>query len=53
MKWEIKCDSWDAFPIAQKWFATGEAMAHLRYLEDAGRITREKSNGKRLYSLAS
>lgn len=51
MKWDITCKSWESFPVAQKWFATGEAMAHLRYLEDEGRITREKSNGKRLYSL--
>jgi hypothetical protein len=28
------------FPIAQKWFATGEAIAHLRYLESEGRIKR-------------
>lgn len=51
MKWDIKCESWDYFPVAQKWFATGEAMAHLRYLEDAGRVTRKNSNGKRLFDL--
>jgi glyoxylase-like metal-dependent hydrolase (beta-lactamase superfamily II) len=44
MTWDIKCDSWQAFPLAQKWFATGEAIAHLRYLKEKGRIerTREK-----------
>ena len=40
MSWNIHCDSWEAFPPAQKWFATGEALAHLRYLEKEGRITR-------------
>ena len=34
MKWDIKAASWDAFPVAQKWFATGEALSHLRYLEN-------------------
>ena len=23
MSWDIKCDSWEQFPLAQKWFATG------------------------------
>ena len=40
MTWDIDCESWDQFPIAQKWFATGEAIAHLRYLESEGRIKR-------------
>ena len=40
MTWDIDCETWEDFPIAQKWFATGEAIAHLRYLEGEGRITR-------------
>ena len=40
MTWDIRCDSWGDFPIAQKWFATGEAIAHLNYLENSGRISR-------------
>lgn len=32
MKWDIDCRTWEEFPTAQKWFATGEAIAHLRYL---------------------
>jgi glyoxylase-like metal-dependent hydrolase (beta-lactamase superfamily II) len=43
MTWDIDCESWEAFPIAQKWFATGEAIAHLRYLESEGRIKRNTS----------
>ena len=41
MTWNIDCESWDSFPVAQKWFATGETLAHLRYLEEAGRIFRK------------
>lgn len=40
MKWDIQAESWEEFPIAQKWFATGEAISHLRYLENEGRISR-------------
>ena len=40
MTWDIDCESWEDFPVAQKWFATGEAIAHLRYLECEGRIKR-------------
>lgn len=47
MTWDIKCDSWEAFPLAQKWFATGEAISHLRYLKEKGRIGR--TGGKKRY----
>jgi glyoxylase-like metal-dependent hydrolase (beta-lactamase superfamily II) len=30
MTWDLDADSWEDFPRAQKWFATGEAIAHLR-----------------------
>ena len=38
MTWDIECDSWEQFPLQQKWFATGEAIAHLRYLEEKGLV---------------
>jgi glyoxylase-like metal-dependent hydrolase (beta-lactamase superfamily II) len=41
MQWDIRCDRWEDFPVAQRWFATGEAISHLRYLEEAGRAARE------------
>jgi len=44
MTWDIKAETWEDFPIAQQWFATGEALSHLRYLEENGEITRQ-SNG--------
>ena len=32
MRWRIRADSWDTFPINQKRFAAGECQAHLDYL---------------------
>jgi len=46
MTWDIDYKSWDLFPVSQKWFATGEAIAHLRCLEERGEITREIKDGK-------
>jgi glyoxylase-like metal-dependent hydrolase (beta-lactamase superfamily II) len=52
MSWDIVAPSWQEFPIMQRWFATGEAIAHLRYLEVQGRIRREHADGQILYSVA-
>jgi glyoxylase-like metal-dependent hydrolase (beta-lactamase superfamily II) len=52
MHWDIKCDSWEQFPIAQKWFATGEAIAHLRYLEEKGQVTRRDQEQHAVFGLA-
>jgi len=41
MHWDIVAENWDKFPIMQKWFATGEAIAHLRYLEENGVVNRK------------
>jgi glyoxylase-like metal-dependent hydrolase (beta-lactamase superfamily II) len=51
MTWDIDCESWDLFPVMQKWFATGEAIAHLRYLEEKGMVQKEVRENKILYSL--
>ena len=51
MHWDIKCDSWEQFPTPQKWFATGEAIAHLRYLEETQLITRNENKIQTTYSL--
>jgi glyoxylase-like metal-dependent hydrolase (beta-lactamase superfamily II) len=40
MTWDLVANSWEDFPVAQKWFATGEAISHLRYLENKGKIRR-------------
>jgi glyoxylase-like metal-dependent hydrolase (beta-lactamase superfamily II) len=51
MSWDIICESWEQFPISQKWFATGEAIAHLKYLEEKNLLYREKVKGEVIYSL--
>jgi glyoxylase-like metal-dependent hydrolase (beta-lactamase superfamily II) len=45
MKWDITAENWESFPVAQKWFATGEAVSHLRLLENDGRIDKD-GNGR-------
>lgn len=40
MTWDINCATFEQFPTPQKWFATGEAIAHIRWLEAAGKIRR-------------
>jgi len=55
MSWDIAdvYDSFDLFPATQKWFATGEAIAHLKYLEEKGMVQRGIQDHKILYSLNS
>jgi glyoxylase-like metal-dependent hydrolase (beta-lactamase superfamily II) len=40
MTWDLSYSSWDLFPPPQKWFAFGEAFAHLKYLEKEGKVGR-------------
>ena len=51
MTWDIEYDSWEQFPVAQKWFATGEAIAHLRYLEEKGLVFRVAEERTIAYSV--
>ena len=51
MQWDLRYDSWDLFPVSQKWFATGEAISHLKYLEEQQAIRREIDNQKIYYLL--
>ena len=51
MSWDISSESWEQFPAAQKWFATGEAIAHLRYLEERGVVVREPEEKMITFSL--
>jgi glyoxylase-like metal-dependent hydrolase (beta-lactamase superfamily II) len=53
MSWDVIYEAWDAFPVSQKWFATGEAIAHLKYLEEKKRIKREIQGQKIVYSLST
>lgn len=52
MTWDIDCDEWEDFPIPQKWFASGEALAHLQFLQGKGRVQKTSRDGKIFFSLA-
>lgn len=43
--WSARGLGWDRFPPPQKWFAMGETLAHLRWLEDNGRVVRTRQEG--------
>jgi hypothetical protein len=43
--------SWERFPGVQKWFALGETIAHLEYLEACGSTTSSEHKNKFLFSL--
>jgi len=45
MTWDLPYASWEDVPESQKWFAMGETIAHLRYLESNGAIRREEARG--------
>jgi glyoxylase-like metal-dependent hydrolase (beta-lactamase superfamily II) len=50
MTWDMTYKTFDEFPIMQKWFALGEAIAHIRYLEKQGKITKTIENNLIRYS---
>jgi len=49
MSWDIRCRSWEDFPLTQKWFAVGEALSHLDYLAVRGRLLCRETGGIRRY----
>lgn len=50
LNWDIRAKDWNDFPDSQKWFAVGEAQAHLVYLENKGLIKGELKDGVIYYS---
>ena len=51
MTWKIRTKSWDEFPPGQKWFAMGEALAHLDHLVLTRRLSREvQGDGRAVYT---
>lgn len=44
ISWDLKYENWNELPTMQKWFAVGETIAHLDYLERRGRIRKEISD---------
>lgn len=51
ISWDIDYSSWELFPPSQKWFAVGETIAHIRYLESTEEVRRQTRNGTIVYSL--
>ena len=45
MRWKIQCESWEKFPVTQKWFAVGEVVAHMNELIRRGLVTCQCKNG--------
>lgn len=49
MTWDIVAESWEQFPIMQKWFAAGESASHLRHLEERGAVRKATQDGVFVY----
>lgn len=45
ISWKIRADSWEEFPKPQKWFATGETMAHVEFLVNRGYVSQTNDKG--------
>jgi glyoxylase-like metal-dependent hydrolase (beta-lactamase superfamily II) len=45
MEWDVDYGSWELFPTTQKWFAVGETISYLRYLEEKG-VIRKRLDGE-------
>lgn len=52
VKWDVDYPSWELFPPAQKWFALGETVSHLKYLEENKRVQRKTREQKTIFCLA-
>lgn len=51
MTWKIhsKSNTWEDFPLTQKWFAVGEAVSHLERLQAEGSVKRVLEDGVAAY----
>lgn len=49
MTWDMTYDFFEQFPVAQKWFAAGEALAHLKFLEGEGKVKKERVDDTMIY----
>ena len=46
ISWSARGKSWAEFPPHQKWFAMGETLAHLYYLQQIGKVERQEDEDK-------
>lgn len=49
MDWDLNTKDWNKFPVAQKIFATGEALSHLSHLVFKGVLVKELRAGEVYY----
>jgi len=47
--WNIRYDAWESFPKTQKYFALGETISHLIYLEENDQVISENKDGKIIF----
>ena len=52
VKWDVGHGSWDGFPSIEKYFAMGEALAHLKYLEAMGVLVKLSLGDVGCYTLS-
>ncbi len=52
ISWDLRYERWDDVHPVQKLFATGEAIAHLQYLEARGTVVSERRDNRILYRLS-
>ena len=53
MTWDLTYKTFEEFPVQQKWFATGEGLAHIKYLIDQCLVERTVVDGMYLYKCVS
>ncbi len=46
MTWDLRYEKWDDFPVYQRWFAAGEAVAHIHYLLSSNKLMAHSKDGK-------
>jgi len=51
LNWDFGGGDFSKFPITQKWFAAGEAYAHVEHLYHTGKINKELVGEQYIYSL--
>lgn len=52
IKWNVvDCDGWESAPPLQKFFATGEVLAHLKFLEGKKHVQKHVQGQRLFYSL--
>ena len=52
MTWDVEYSSWELFPSFQKWFAVGETLSHLKYLEEDGLVQSKMQGNEIVFYLA-